>query len=84
MLKSPAVLIATVALLGVLSLGVAAEEDRSIVLSEFQVWADAAGPETLRELSRLYNERGSSHVFNLYPRYDLFMWDTARMRGWID
>lgn len=82
--KSAAARIATIALLAFLACGAWAAEDRFIVLSEFQVWADAAGPETFKELSRLYNERGSSHVFSLYPRYDLFVWDAARMQEWID
>ncbi|NUQ70338.1 MAG: hypothetical protein HUU17_05890 [Chthonomonadales bacterium] len=60
------------------------EDDRYIVLSEFQVWADAATPEVFKELSRLYNAKKRSHVFDLYPRYDLFVWDVARMRGWVD
>jgi len=58
--------------------------DRFIVLTEFQVWADAASSEVFSELSRLYNEKGSSHVFRLYPRYELFVWDAARMRKWVD
>ncbi len=55
-----------------------------IVLSEFQVWADAASPEVFRQLSRRYNQTGRSHVFELYPRYDLFEWNAKRMRGWVD
>ncbi len=58
--------------------------DRFIVLSEFQVWADAAGPEVFRKLNKLYLERGRSHVFNLYPRYDDFIWEFPRMQYWID
>jgi hypothetical protein len=58
--------------------------DRFIVLSEFQVWADAASPEVFKELSRLYHEKGRSHLFDLYPRFELFVWDAARMRHWVD
>jgi hypothetical protein len=61
-----------------------AAPDRFIVLSEFQVWADAASPEVFKELSRLYNEKGRSHIFDLYPRYELFVWDATRMRHWVD
>ena len=58
--------------------------DRFIVLSEFQVWADAAGPETFEELNKLYLARGRCHSFDLYPRYELFVWDAERMRRWVD
>ncbi len=58
--------------------------DRFIVLSEFQVWADAASPKVFDELSQLYNEKGRSHIFDLYPRYELFVWDAKRMRRWVD
>jgi len=69
-----------------LSLAVAQAEptDRFVVLSEFQVWADASGPEVFEELSKLYIARGHSHVFNLYPRYDYFVWDAERMKHWVD
>jgi hypothetical protein len=59
-------------------------DERFIVLSEFQVWADAAGPHVFEELNRLYLERGRSHVFNLYPRYDYYVWDLDRMKHWVD
>lgn len=55
-----------------------------VVLSEFQVWADPSGPEVFRELSRLYNAKGRSHIFDLYPRYELFVWDRALTRKWVD
>lgn len=58
--------------------------ERFVVLSEFQVWADAAGPEVSRELSRLYNAKGRSHIFDLYPRYELFVWDRELTRKWVD
>ncbi len=59
-------------------------EDRFIVLSEFQVWADASGPEVFKELSDMYNRIGYSHVFRLYPHYEYYVWDAKRMRGWVD
>jgi hypothetical protein len=49
-----------------------------IVLSEFQVWADAAGPEVFEELNKIYLARGRCHSFDLYPRYDYFVWSIAR------
>lgn len=55
-----------------------------IVLSEFQVWADAAGPEVFRALNARYLARGKSHVFDLYPRYDSFVWEYPRTKRWID
>lgn len=58
--------------------------EKFVVLSEFQVWADASGPEVFRELSKRYLARGRSHIFELYPRYDYFVWDSERMRGWVD
>jgi hypothetical protein len=67
-----------------LSLCAGGPPDRFIVLSEFQVWADAAGSQVFEELNRLYLARGRSHVFNLYPRYDYFVWEFPRMRRWID
>lgn len=60
------------------------QPDKFIVLSEFQVWADAAGPETFEELNKLYLARGTCHSFHLYPRYELFVWDAERMRRWVD
>ncbi|MBN1417731.1 MAG: hypothetical protein JXP34_03090 [Planctomycetes bacterium] len=61
-----------------------AAPERFIVLSEFQVWADAASPEVFRKLSEMYNQKGSSHVFRLYPHYEYFVWDFERMRMWVD
>ena len=58
--------------------------NQPIVLSEFQVWADAAGPEVFEELNRIYLERGRCHSFDLYPRYDCFVWDADRMAHWVD
>lgn len=58
--------------------------EKFIVLSEFQVWADAAGPEVFKELNKLYIEKGRSHVFNLYPHYEYFVWEFPRMRHWVD
>jgi hypothetical protein len=55
-----------------------------IVLCEFQVWADAATPEVYRELNKRYLARGKCHSFNLYPRYDYFVWDAERMKYWVD
>lgn len=55
-----------------------------IVLSEFQVWADAASPEVFEKLNERYLARGRSHVFELYPRYDYFVWEFPRMQRWID
>lgn len=65
-------------------LSVSASSDKFIVLSEFQVWADPAGPEVFKELNRLYIETGRSHVFSLYPRHDFFVWELPKMRGWVD
>lgn len=66
--------------------GAAAEgpAEKFIVLSEFQVWADASGPEVFRELNKQYLETGRSHVFKLYPRYDYFVWEYPRMQHWVD
>lgn len=61
-----------------------ASSEPFVVLSEFQVWADPSGPEVFRELSRLYNAKGRSHIFDLYPRYELFVWDRALTRKWVD
>ncbi|MBN1911643.1 MAG: hypothetical protein JW818_18015 [Pirellulales bacterium] len=55
-----------------------------VVLSEFQVWADASGPEVYREFNKLYLTRGRCHSFMLYPRYDYFVWDVDRMKHWVD
>ncbi|MBN1851640.1 MAG: hypothetical protein JW829_02920 [Pirellulales bacterium] len=55
-----------------------------IVLSEFQVWADASGPEVYRELNRLYLTKGRCHSFLLYPRYEYFLWNADRMKRWVD
>ncbi|NLE38487.1 MAG: hypothetical protein GX621_10730 [Pirellulaceae bacterium] len=58
-----------------------------IVLSEFQIWADAAGPETYRALNDIYLEKGQCHSFNLYRRgkgYDYFVWDKERTKFWVD
>jgi len=83
-MKRVAAVLFAVAALSFYQLPSRADSERFILLSEFQVWADASGPEVFRELSRLYNERGHSHVFNLYPRYDFFVWDARRMRMWVD
>lgn len=58
--------------------------DKFIVLSEFQVWADASSPEVFKELNRRYLAKGRSHVFNLYPRYDYYVWEFPRMKQWVD
>lgn len=58
--------------------------DEFIVLSEFQVWADPAGPEVFKELNRRYLKTGRSHVFGLYPRHDYFVWQLPKTRGWVD
>jgi len=58
--------------------------ERFILLSEFEVWADAAGPEVFRKLNELYLVHGRSHVFSLYPHYDYFVWEFPRMRHWVD
>ncbi len=58
--------------------------ERFIVLSEFQVWADAVGPEVFKELNKLYLKTGRSHIFQLYPRYDYYVWELARMQHWVD
>ncbi|MCC6124219.1 MAG: hypothetical protein IT426_04610 [Pirellulales bacterium] len=58
--------------------------ENAIVLSEFQVWADAAGPETYRALNKRYLEKNSCHSFNLYPHYEYFVWDAERMKYWVD
>ncbi len=61
-----------------------APQEKFIVLSEFQVWADAAGPHVFRELNQLYLKKGRSHVFNLYPHYEYYVWDLERMKKWVD
>jgi hypothetical protein len=61
-----------------------AQPEKFIVLSEFQVWADAAGPQTYDALNKLYLERGRCHAFNLYPHYEYFVWDAKRMEHWVD
>jgi len=66
------------------SLARSQEAEKFIVLSEFQVWADAAGPEVFEALNRRYLARGHSHIFQLYPRYDWFVWELPRMRRWVD
>lgn len=70
-------------LISLLLLG-AVPQDEFIVLSEFQVWADAAGPHVFEELNKRYIEKGHSHIFQLYPRYDYYVWDLDRMKGWVD
>ncbi len=60
------------------------EAERFIVLSEFQVWADAATPEVFKKLNRLYISKGRSHVFMLYPHYEYFVWEFRRVKHWID
>ena len=55
-----------------------------IVLSEFQVWADASSPAVFRELNKRFLAHGRSHIFQLYPRYDYFVWEFPRMRRWVD
>lgn len=65
-------------------LSAGAAPQKFIVLSEFQVWADAAGPQVFEELNRQYIENGRSHVFNLYPRYENFVWEFPRMQKWVD
>jgi hypothetical protein len=62
----------------------AQKSDPFIRLVEFQIWADWRGPEVPRLLSNLYNEKGRSHNFQLQPRYELFLWDEGRVRGWVD
>ena len=72
------------ALLRSVSSATAGGSEKFIVLSEFQVWADAAGPEVFEELNRLYLARGRCHSFDLYPRYDSFVWDADHMARWVD
>lgn len=55
-----------------------------IVLSEFQVWADARGPEVFEALNRQFLDVGRSHLFGLYPEYDNFVWELPRMKFWVD
>jgi hypothetical protein len=57
--------------------------DKFVVLSEFQVWADAASPEVFKQLNKLYLEKGRSHVFNLYPHYEYYVWEFPRMKKWL-
>ena len=66
--------------------GTAAEStpEKFVVLSEFQVWADAATPEVYKKLNELYLTRGRCHSFMLYPHYENFVWDAERMRHWVD
>jgi hypothetical protein len=65
----------------------AAVPEKFVVLSEFQVWADAATPEVYRELNRLYLKDGRCHCFMLYKTHkdcDCFVWDVERMKHWVD
>ena len=71
-------------MLGWLQAAGAAEPEKFIRLVEFQVWADWRGPEVARLLSNMYNQSGQSHVFQLQPRHELFVWDEPRMRNWVD
>ncbi|MBN2023612.1 MAG: hypothetical protein JW809_12575 [Pirellulales bacterium] len=61
-----------------------AAPDKFVVLSEFQVWADPVGPEVYQEFNKLYLTKGRCHSFMLYPRYEMFVWDAARMKCWVD
>jgi hexosaminidase len=72
------------ALLRSVSTGTVKASEKFIVLSEFQVWADATGPEVFKQLNNLYLTRGRCHSFDLYPRYDYFEWDPQRMASWVD
>jgi len=61
--------------------------EKFIVLSEFQIWADPAGPETYRALNQMYLRSGYCHSFKLYHRgkgYDYFVWDKERTKYWVD
>ncbi|MGD9128069.1 MAG: hypothetical protein PVH19_11890 [Planctomycetia bacterium] len=58
--------------------------EKFIVLSEFQVWADASGPECYDALKKIYLEGHRCHSFMLYPHYEYFVWDVKRMKGWVD
>ena len=56
-----------------------AAPDKFVVLSEFQVWADAASPEVFKELNKLYLEKvryvslaGVNFGYSRY-NYDLFL-----------
>lgn len=63
------------------------ESDPFIVLSEFQIWADAVGPETYRALNEIYLKTGRCHSFSLYRQgkgYDYFIWDVERTKYWVD
>jgi hypothetical protein len=60
------------------------DEDKFIILSEFQVWADVAGPEVYEKLNKLYIERNNSHVWRLYPHYENYVWELDKTKAWID
>lgn len=58
--------------------------EKFVVLSEFQVWADPASPKVYEKLNALYLAKGRCHSFMLYPHYELFVWDAASMKRWVD
>ena len=62
----------------------ATAEHPGIVVSEFQVWADAATPEVYEKFTDLYLTKGRCHSFMLYPHYENYVWDVKRMKGWVD
>jgi hypothetical protein len=62
----------------------AAAPEKFVVLSEFQVWADAATPDVYKQFNKLYLTQGRCHSFMLYPHYENFVWDAERMKHWVD
>ncbi|MBN1588931.1 MAG: hypothetical protein JW888_05400 [Pirellulales bacterium] len=61
-----------------------AKPEKFVVLSEFQVWADAATPKVYEKFNKLYLTRGRCHSFMLYPHYENYVWDVERMKHWVD
>jgi hypothetical protein len=65
----------------------AAAPEKFIVFSEFQVFADAVGPETYRALNEYYIQYGRCRASCLYRRgkgYDYYIWDMERTKHWVD
>ncbi|MBN2131128.1 MAG: hypothetical protein JW741_16630 [Sedimentisphaerales bacterium] len=58
--------------------------DTFFVFSEFEIWADPAGPQIYRKLSQRYIATGHSSPFDMYPRYESLVWDLARAKCWVD
>ena len=61
--------------------------DNFIALSEFQIWAEPAGPETYEALNEIYLKTGKCHSFDLYTRgkrFNYFVWNKDKAKHWVD